>query len=162
MRQAIEWTRSRLDQESLDFLAAVPPAIKTEQLLFTHAEALELSRFDGIDSVEKARANFAPSDHHITFVGHGHHPTVFVLNEDGTVEELPARDCRLLAGKRYIVNVGSVGQPRDGDPRACYTILHDGRVTFHRVEYDLERTIAKIYPIPELDNFLGDRLRDGR
>jgi diadenosine tetraphosphatase ApaH/serine/threonine PP2A family protein phosphatase len=61
-----------------------------------------------------------------------------------------------------MINVGSVGQPRDGDWRSCYTIFDDVQVSFHRVEYDLEKTISKIHAIEELDNFLGDRLRDGK
>ena len=61
-----------------------------------------------------------------------------------------------------MINVGSVGQPRDGDPRSCYLILHDTGVEFRRVEYDAETTAEKIYDIPELDNFLGDRLKEGR
>jgi len=61
-----------------------------------------------------------------------------------------------------MINVGSVGQPRDGDRRSCYVILEDGAVRFRRVEYPFEETARKIYAIPELDNFLGDRLRDGR
>ena len=68
---------------------------------------------------------------------------------------------KLGAGK-VMVNVGSVGQPRDNDPRSSYVILEDGVVTFRRVPYPLEKTIEKIYAIPELDNFLGDRLREGR
>jgi diadenosine tetraphosphatase ApaH/serine/threonine PP2A family protein phosphatase len=60
--------------------------------------------------------------------------------------------------------VGSVGQPRNGDPRSSYVILKDGNagVEFQRVPYDVEATRAKILAIPELDNYLGDRLRDGR
>jgi diadenosine tetraphosphatase ApaH/serine/threonine PP2A family protein phosphatase len=80
-----------------------------------------------------------------------------------------------------MVNVGSVGQPRDGDNRACYVILDDGlggdeqgdqtaqptkpaspRIIFRRLPYDLEKTIQKIYAIPDLEPFLGDRLRQGR
>ena len=51
---------------------------------------------------------------------------------------------------------------RDGDPRACYVVLEDDLVKFRRIEYPVEETIKKIYEVPELDNFLGDRLRDGR
>ena len=61
-----------------------------------------------------------------------------------------------------MVNVGSVGQPRDGDPRSCYVIRTEEGLQYRRVEYDFEETIKKIYDIPELDNFLGDRLRAGR
>jgi diadenosine tetraphosphatase ApaH/serine/threonine PP2A family protein phosphatase len=67
-----------------------------------------------------------------------------------------------LADEKAMINVGSVGQPRDGNPRACYVVLEDELVRFRRVEYDWDKTIAKIYDIPDLDNFLGDRLRDGR
>ena len=61
-----------------------------------------------------------------------------------------------------MVNVGSVGQPRDGDWRSCYVILEEPYVTFRRVEYDVDKTAQRIYDIPELDRFLGDRLKDGR
>ena len=95
------------------------------------------------------------------FQGHTHVPGVF------------AEDCRFLypseIGNRYrlnqhkaMINVGSVGQPRDGNPLASYVVVHGDLVEFRRVSYPLERTIEKIYAIPELDNFLGDRLREGR
>jgi diadenosine tetraphosphatase ApaH/serine/threonine PP2A family protein phosphatase len=67
-----------------------------------------------------------------------------------------------LTDEKTMVNVGSVGQPRDGDKRSCYVVLEDGQITFRRVLYDMEKTIQKIYQTPELDNFLGDRLREGR
>jgi diadenosine tetraphosphatase ApaH/serine/threonine PP2A family protein phosphatase len=67
-----------------------------------------------------------------------------------------------LGGEKTMVNVGSVGQPRDGDSRACYATLEDDVVRFRRVPYNLDETIRKIYETPELDNFLGDRLREGR
>ncbi|MEO0531554.1 MAG: metallophosphoesterase, partial [Planctomycetota bacterium] len=63
---------------------------------------------------------------------------------------------------KFMVNVGSVGQPRDGDPRACYVVQEDDRLTFHRVEYDIDVTADLIYGTPELDNFLGDRIKQGR
>ncbi len=67
-----------------------------------------------------------------------------------------------LGAQKAMINVGSVGQPRDGDRRACYVIVEDDVVRFRRVEYPLEQTVAKIYAIPELDNYLGDRLLSGR
>ena len=59
-----------------------------------------------------------------------------------------------------LVNPGSVGQPRDNDWRSCYVLLDGDTLRYRRVEYDIETTIRKIYAIPDLDNFLGDRLRD--
>jgi diadenosine tetraphosphatase ApaH/serine/threonine PP2A family protein phosphatase len=69
-----------------------------------------------------------------------------------------------LGREKLMVNVGSVGQPRDEDPRSCYTIIDHSKkmVYFRRVQYDFETTIRKIYAIEELDNMLGDRLRTGR
>ena len=67
-----------------------------------------------------------------------------------------------LDGRKTLCNVGSVGQPRDGDWRACYVLLDDDTIRYRRVEYDIETTIKKIYAIADLENFLGDRLRDGR
>ena len=61
-----------------------------------------------------------------------------------------------------MVNVGSVGQPRDGDPRSSYVILDDKNIEFRRLEYDFETTRAKIHAEEGLDNFLGDRLVEGR
>ena len=61
-----------------------------------------------------------------------------------------------------MINVGSVGQPRDGDRNSCYVLMDEDVVTFRRVEYPAEKTAEKIYAIPELDNFLGDRLLEGR
>ena len=97
----------------------------------------------------------------VCFQGHTHVPGVF------------AEDCRFLypseIGNRYrlnhhkaMINVGSVGQPRDGNPLASYVVVRDDLVEFRRVSYPVEHTIEKIYAIPELDNFLGDRLREGR
>ncbi|MBY0456429.1 MAG: metallophosphoesterase, partial [Gemmataceae bacterium] len=67
-----------------------------------------------------------------------------------------------LDERKVIVNVGSVGQPRDANWRACYVTVDGPELTFHRVPYDVDVTVAKIYAVQELNNFLGDRLRDGR
>jgi predicted phosphodiesterase len=95
------------------------------------------------------------------FQGHTHVPGVFA--EDGRFlypSEIGNR-YQLTNGKAMI-NVGSVGQPRDGNSQASYVAVTDQVVEFRRVRYPVERTIEKIYAVAELDNFLGDRLREGR
>ena len=67
-----------------------------------------------------------------------------------------------LGEQKAMINVGSVGQPRDGDKRACYVVLEDLTIRYRRVVYDIDTTANQIYAIPELDNFLGDRLYEGR
>ena len=97
------------------------------------------------------------------FQGHTHVPGVFSEGENFqfvSPEEIN-HEYR-LGDEKVMVNVGSVGQPRDGNSKACYVVLEDNLLRFRRIEYPFEQTIAKIYDIPDLDNFLGDRLRDGR
>ena len=89
--------------------------------------------------------------------------------EQDSVAVADLADALEVPGGRYplpttkiMVNVGSVGQPRDGDARACYVLLTDNLIEFRRVPYEVEKTAAKIYAISELDPFLGDRLKEGR
>ncbi|MHC5022464.1 MAG: metallophosphoesterase family protein [Planctomycetota bacterium] len=97
-------------------------------------------------------------------VGHTHVPGVFTDEPDF----YPPSDLdgvyRYDNGERAIINPGSVGQPRDLDPRSSYAILDEDerRVEFYRVEYDFESTVKKIHAVPQLSNWLGDRLREGR
>jgi len=116
------------------------------------------------------------------FQGHTHVPGIFTENFQFFSPDEIDGEYNLGEGK-LLINVGSVGQPRDGDPRACYVILEDGlaeeatngsaegersslvrppKVTYRRLPYDFETTIKKIYSVPELEPFLGDRLRQGR
>src|SRR5690606_35709898 len=115
---------------------------------------------EDIYNTKKLKKLFSLVDH-VSFQGHTHVPGVFTEDlrfyHPGDIGE------RFTLGERKaMVNVGSVGQPRDSDPRSCYVILTDESVEFRRVVYPFEKTAEKIYAIPELDNFLGDRLKDGR
>jgi diadenosine tetraphosphatase ApaH/serine/threonine PP2A family protein phosphatase len=81
------------------------------------------------------------------------------------LEFLTPEDCNYeyrLTGDKTMINVGSVGQPRDSDPRACYVIVDGDRIVFRRMEYPVEVVAKKIYAVPNLDNMLGDRLLAGR
>lgn len=95
-------------------------------------------------------------------VGHTHVPGVFSDEPDFYPPgELTSATYRFNQEKA-IINVGSVGQPRDMDSRACYTIMHEDRIEFIRVAYNIQATSAKIKAIPELSDWLGDRLTEGR
>ena len=95
------------------------------------------------------------------FQGHTHVPGIFT--EDGRfLSPCDVGGKFALPNTKLMINVGSVGQPRDGDPRACYILLIDSTVEFRRVPYPFEKTAEKIYAIAELDPFLGDRLKEGR
>ena len=99
---------------------------------------------------------------HICFVGHTHLPGVFLEDPDFYAPDELDNVYPIVADERAIINIGSVGQPRDRDPRASYVYVEGNEVHFVRLEYDLETTAEKIYAIDELDNFEADRLKEGR
>jgi diadenosine tetraphosphatase ApaH/serine/threonine PP2A family protein phosphatase len=171
--RAIFWTRVQLENgggsaadrhRRWDFLGELPRVHQEDDLLFVHGSARNpLNEYvfpEDIYNRRKLEKIFALVQRY-AFQGHTHVPGVFTESCQFSSPEELNYEFRLNHDKT-MVNVGSVGQPRDGDPRACYVILEDGLVRFRRVEYPLEKTIAKIYDVPELDSFLGDRLRDGR
>jgi len=99
---------------------------------------------------------------HVCFQGHTHVPGVFVQGGDFLEPADIDSEYRLAAGKKVMVNVGSVGQPRDGNPKACYVTYDGDAVRFHRVAYDVEKTANKIFGIAELDDVSGQRILSGR
>ncbi len=99
---------------------------------------------------------------HICFIGHTHLPGVFLDEPDFYSPDELGGKYPIIKEEKAIINVGSVGQPRDRDNRASYVFIEGNTVNFVRLEYDYEATAQKIYEIERLDNFEGDRLFDGR
>jgi predicted phosphodiesterase len=171
--RAIFWTRSQLEegpgtavmrQRRWDFLGELPRTYLEENRLFVHGSARNpLNEYvfpEDIYNKRKLEKIFALIPQY-AFQGHTHVPGVFTESFNFFSPDEINNEFRFDRHK-VMINIGSVGQPRDGDPRACYAVLEDDVVRFRRVEYPFEKTISKIYDIPDLDNFLGDRLRDGR
>ena len=169
--RAIFWTRRTLEakvdvkgDQRWEFLGELPRLRREADFLFVHGSARNpLNEYvfpEDIYNQRKMERIFSLVDKYC-FQGHTHIPGVFTENLNFQ-SPLEIDNEYILGNQKVLVNVGSVGQPRDGDNRSSYVIVDDNKLTFVRVPYDFEKTIAKIYPIPELDNFLGDRLRDGR
>jgi len=171
--RSIFWTRSVLEggtglkaERRWDFLGELTRRHRDEtgKFLYVHGSARNpLNEYvfpDDIYNQVKMEKIFALIDLYC-FQGHTHIPGVFTESlEFRAPEEI---DFEYTLGEtKVMINVGSVGQPRNNDPRSSYVIVDEDKVQFQRVEYDLNATIDKIYAIPELDNFLGDRLREGR
>lgn len=171
--RAIFWTRSQLEspgetravkERRWEFLAERPRSYKENGFLYVHGSARNpLNEYvfpEDIYNQRKMERIFALVERYC-FQGHTHVPGIFTESlQFHSPEEIEST--YRLDGRKTLCNVGSVGQPRDGDWRACYILLDDETITFRRVEYDIDTTIKKIYAIPDLENFLGDRLRDGR
>jgi len=169
--RAIFWTRQQLEMGDpkrnelrWEFLGERPRTYRDGKFLFVHGSARNpLNEYvfpEDIYNQRKMEKIFALVEHYC-FQGHTHVPGVFTEGLDFfSPEELSFQ--YTLGSEKILVNVGSVGQPRNGDPRSSYVTLEGDNLMFRRVDYDKETTIRKIYEIPDLDNFLGDRLRDGR
>lgn len=147
-RTAIEWTMRVLSDETRSFLVSLPLRLETPAFLAVHG-----SPRDPVDEyildLPTALAVFNDSHFGLCLVGHSHVPGAFVLRGDGKVGTrslTPGDAVRLVRGSRYIVNVGSVGQPRDGDPRASYLLLDAGSrtVTLRRIRYSITATQEKM------------------
>lgn len=169
--QAIFWTRRQLecgDDESanirrLEFLAQMPRTQLEGSMLFVHGSPRgptnEYVFPEDTYNRRKMEKLFSlvPG---ICFQGHTHVPGVFTSSLQFLRPD-EIGDHYSLTNEKVMINVGSVGQPRDNDPRSCYVITDGQTVRFRRVSYDIEATVKKIEAISELDNFLGHRLREG-
>ena len=116
---------------------------------------------DAINSPVKMQQIFERVDKYC-LVGHTHVPGVFTDEPDFYPPDDLDGVYRLNEHEKAIVNPGSVGQPRDMDPRASYAILTDEQVEFFRLDYDVETVAQRIFEVPELSDWLGERLREGR
>lgn len=117
---------------------------------------------DAVNSPDKLESIFDRVQR-VCIVGHTHVPGVFTDEPDFYPPgELGEKGYTFTEGEKAVINVGSVGQPRDFDPRASYAILHADRVEFVRLAYDVEATAKKIKAIPALPDWLADRLYEGR
>lgn len=194
--RAIFWTRNQLEtggdssqrERRWDFLSELPRTHRQGPFLFVHGSPRNpLSEYifpEDIYNHRKMERLFQLVERYC-FQGHTHVPGVFTEGYQFFAPEEIDHEYTLGEGK-VMVNVGSVGQPRDGDNRACYVVLDDGsprdesggqgstgdtaefrpvgpiRIFYRRLPYNFEATIEKIYNIAELEPFLGDRLRQGR
>lgn len=161
-RQALDTHARMLTKENLAWLRGLPYKhdLTAHDLGLCHGSPLRMEEFEYIFAPEQARECLAIWDElpQLTLIGHSHLCKVFALRP-GEVEELPPRKFTLRKGWKYIVSVGSVGQPRDYDNRASYTVFDtDNReFEFKRVEYDIESAATKIFE-GNLERNFGHRL----
>jgi predicted phosphodiesterase len=170
---AVKWTNRQFDMlgkdrdanaARWDFMGNMPRNYRSNGILLVHGCPVDSTReyvyTTDVRNPSKMERIFSQIDH-LCFVGHTHTPGVWT--EDLTYRSPEELDYAYhITERKTVINVGSVGQPRDGDPRACYAIFDGSTVKWMKIKYDYEKTIAKIYATEGLDNSLGDRLREGR
>lgn len=160
-KEALVWTGKILNQEEKDFLRSLPLTYQEENFVLVHGTLDNPQAFYYLNNHEAAFAVFAVLKKQICFIGHTHRPGVFVESDDNLfykalgILELEGR-------KRYIVNVGSVGQPRDRDPRAAYVIYDTDKETIElkRIAYNISAVQDKILNAG-LPDFFASRLAEG-
>jgi predicted phosphodiesterase len=164
-RYVIEWTRERLNAAQLDFLAGLPMTATHGDILFVHANAWDPAGWDYIVGRNEAVRSLHATRQRVTFCGHMHEPRLYHLSATGKAGEFvpsPGVPIPLAPPRRWLVIPGSAGQPRDGDPAACYAVYDDtlAELTYWRVPYDTESAGAKIRAA-QLPQRLAARLLDG-
>jgi diadenosine tetraphosphatase ApaH/serine/threonine PP2A family protein phosphatase len=167
------WTRQQFENDPdierranrWKFLGNLPVRVRTDRFVGVHASPRRpINEYIFPDDIYTNPGKFVSifeRFEHLCFVGHTHVPGVFLEGPDFySPDEL---DYKFeLTDERAIINVGSVGQPRDRDPRSSFVVVTDTAIEFIRLPYDVDTTVKKVEAIPELDNFLGTRLLDGR
>ncbi len=156
---AILWTRDALFEEDKDYLASLPLVIEHDSFTLAHGTLNDPIKFKYMTSYEIAEASFQYQKTRLCFVGHTHTPVVFTFNK-GKIAHLTDKEVDITRYEKLTANTGSVGQPRDMNPKASYVIYDSNRETliFKRVEYDIESAANKIYEAG-LPRRNGDRLK---
>ncbi len=162
-RAALEWTAARLPDTARAWLAALPLVREVDDAVLVHASPRAPEEWDYLMSDEDGYAALGAYATRLCFVGHSHVPVLWSAGSWGRRWVPRFDEVTLQPGCRYLVNVGSVGQPRDRDPRAAYALwdTEQRRVTMRRVPYDVAAAQRKIRAAG-LPAMLADRLARGR
>ena len=158
----IRWTRGQLSDEEIEYLRGLPFVLTKTGITLVHATMDSPEAFGYVFDHLQAEAHFSHQVTPLCFHGHTHCPMIYE-KQIGAVYRIDAQDFSLPIGRKYFINVGSVGQPRDGDPRAAYALYDPQarKIRFRRVEYDIAAAQAKIREagLPER---LAERLAVGQ
>lgn len=174
-RAAIDWTRDQLNrrdrprEENMKlwtYLDGMRQEHREDGMLLVHGSPRDPVREylvprDAEDRTKMGECFGLMNEAQVCFVGHSHVPGVYP-ESGGFRPPAELDNAYALGAEKAIVNIGSVGQPRDGDPRATFATFDGSTVRFHRVEYDFRATMAKIRAVPELPDYLAERLAVGR
>ncbi|RCS58259.1 metallophosphoesterase family protein [Parvibium lacunae] len=163
--KVVEWTKAQLTPEQTAFLQALPLTHEEDDILFVHANAWQPSGWGYIDGCMEAGRSLRATRCALTFCGHMHQPMLYHAAINGQVaafQPVAGTSIRLSNRRRWLCIPGAVGQPRDGNPAACYALYDplEMVLTTHRVAYDHATAAQKILAAG-LPAFLADRLSRG-
>lgn len=147
-RNALDWHRGQINDDNYAWLRTLTYRADDEGFTFCHGSPRNLEEFDYIFTPAQAETLLEEWDNigRVVFIGHSHLTKAFSLHHDGVAEIKPPV-LHLEEGRKYVVTVGSVGQPRDNNNRACCTVFDtdDDTITYHRLRYDIRSAARKIF-----------------
>lgn len=160
-KEAVLWTRNVLSDDEIEFLRNLPLEFREEDISFVHASLHRPESWRYLSGPGNAFIDFRIMEDKVLFVGHTHVPVIFKYTGE-KVETITSMETQLESDKKYIVNPGGVGQPRDRDPRASFVIYDSDEkyVKGFRIDYNIEKAQSKIREagLPEI---LAERLSRG-
>lgn len=162
-REAVIWTRKNLSLKSRRYLEDLPLTLTAEEISLSHANFIHPESWEYVLTLHQARKEFEGFSGLLGVIGHSHVPfIVHASGKEGWAEQVKKESVKWDRHSRYLVNAGSVGQPRDGDPRACYlrVDLKAQTFTLRRVVYDVITAQRRIISAG-LPQFLAERLAAG-
>jgi len=161
---AMEWTKQNISEKAKEYLNALPLTVEQDNMFFTHSSPSNPQDWVYVfpDSEETVFEAFNSLVYKTNFIGHTHWPSIMIQEEDRIILHSD-HFIKLNQSHYYLINVGSVGQPRDFDSRSCYAIFDSEaqEITLVRVKYDFQITQKKIRD-NHLPLFLAERLEKGR
>jgi diadenosine tetraphosphatase ApaH/serine/threonine PP2A family protein phosphatase len=163
--EALDWTRDQLDSAQRDFLSGLPLTMTEADRLYVHATAYRPETWGYITDLYSASRSIIATSAHVTFCGHIHVPALYHMSMTGkfaSFDPVDRVEIPLSSHRRWLAVIGSVGQPRDHNPAACYAVLDDERgvLTYIRVPYDIDSAARKIRDAG-LPTMLSQRLFEG-
>jgi len=160
--KACIWTREKLSDKNRVYLRSLQVKHEEDGILWVHSSPYEPDQWHYVNNKYDAQDNFPHFQNQCCFLGHSHKPMILELNPEGKVETIRDQKYELKLGCRYLINVGSLGQPRDGNPDPSFVVYNSSTmmVEFKRYEYPLEVTQEKIRSAG-LPFYLADRLEAG-
>jgi predicted phosphodiesterase len=162
-KKAILWTRQFIKDEDKYYLTSLKPIYKNKDLTLVHGSLNKPEEFYYMTDIETVEESFKFLENNLCFVGHTHISGVFIKDTQQRIYYYNSEYIQLKEENKYIINVGSVGQPRDGNPYACYCIFDTEKkeIFLKRKDYDIKSTYNKIVKAG-LPLFLAQRLYLGR
>ena len=162
----IEWTRGRLSVAQQHFLAELPLTRQEDDRLYVHSEASTPAKWRYVQNASDAARSMVATQAQITFCGHIHQPALYSMSTAAKMTSFVPTSgvpVQLLGGRRWLAVLGSVGQPRDGDPAAAFAMYdtNSREITYCRVPYDADTAAIRIRE-NGLPHWLADRLLVGR